>query len=326
MSEMHEWPVRLERLAALDALLGTGSVTAAARRLGLSQPAMSRLLGRLREELQDPLLVRAGRGLVPTPRALALAPALHAALEAVRQAVAPPEAFSPATSRRTWRLATADYATAVLVAPLLERLAKEAPGMQVSTVPLTASAAVELVQGEVDAVLCPPRDLGAGLVWSRLLRDDWVAVLRGGHPSGGARQLTLEALCTTPQVFVAPSGQASGVLDVALARLGRRRQVALTVPSFLLAPVVVARTGLLGVVPRRVAAALAGPLGLEVLELPLPLPGLAVASGWHERSRRDPAHQWFRRQLVAVAAGHPGTGPAAGPRGTGRPGAASHRP
>jgi DNA-binding transcriptional LysR family regulator len=271
MIAVHLRQMDLNLLVALDALVEEGSVTRAARRVGLTQSAMSRALGRLRAHLGDPLLIRAGARMVLTPRAEGLGPALRGALQELEAIVTRGPTFDPASTRRTFRVATADYGMAVVVPALLGRL----------------------------AVLAPRRRSSPGLVWTRLFTERNVCLVRRNHTSVG-RTLSLEAYCALPHVVVSPEGRGS-VVDEALERRGLERRVALRVPSFLVAPLVVADSDMIATTASRVARRFAEALSLRILEPPIPLPEFALALGWHERVREDPAHAWFRRLVAAVA-------------------------
>lgn len=290
----------LNLLVTLEMLLATGSVTVAADRLKSSQPAVSRALGRLRAHFDDPLLVRSGNAMSPTPRGAELSTRLHDALEALRRAVEPGAPFVPATSRRRFTLATADYGIATVVPPLLEALEREAPGVDLSVVPLEGP--VDGALARCDLIVGPRRDSAAGVVWTRLFHEDFVCVGRRGT-LGRATTIPLDELCSRAHVFVAPSGQSEGVLDERLRERGLRRRVALSVPSFLSAPPVVASSRLVCVLPRRVAVGSTDDR-LEWRELPLTLPGVTIECAWHERMRKDPEHVFLRRLLKQAVSPH----------------------
>lgn len=298
MPFVHLDAMDLNLLKALDVLLEERNVTRAARRSGLTQPAMSRALGRLRDALGDPLLVRSGRGLAVTARAEALRPRLHEALSQLDAVVAEGPGFDPATARRTFHLETADYGMAVVVPALLSALAEEAPGIDVVVHPQSGDFEGALASGAVDVVVLPKRGGAPDLVWSKLVEDDYVCLVREGHPEA-ARPLTVARFCALRHVLVSPALAATGAVDQALAKLGRRRTIALRVPSFLVAPRVVAETDLVAVVPRRLAPPSDGDAGVRALPLPIAVPPLLVSMAWHERSRSDAGHAWLRRRLLA---------------------------
>jgi DNA-binding transcriptional LysR family regulator len=297
MAELNLARLDLQLLLALDALLEARSVTLAAERLRSSQPTVSRALARLRVQLGDPLLVRSGNAMTPTPRGEQLAGPLREALAGLGRALAPAAPFSPATCGRRFRLATADYGVATLVPTLLGVLGVEAPGVNLAVIPLEGP--VETALERSDVVLVPRRGAAAGVVWTRLFQEDFVCLGQRGT-LGRGRAVSLELLCARPHVFVAPSGQPEGVLDARLRARGLSRRVALSVPTFLAAPPIVAQSRLVCVLPRRIARAAADPR-LEWRELPLELPGFTLEFAWHERMRQDPEHAWFRRRLKALA-------------------------
>jgi LysR family transcriptional regulator, transcriptional activator of nodD3 and syrA len=312
MNNLHEGGLAgldLNLLVVLDALLAERHVTRAARRVGLTQPACSHALGRLRRALGDPLLVRGpGGAMVTTPRAEALAPGLRAALAELATAVAGPPSFDPATARRSVRIATSDYAELVVLPALIAALGRDAPGVDVWVVPLPTTRYAQLAMlasGAADLVIGPPRRDGpAGIYERRLFDERFRCVVRRGHPAGG-RRLTLARYCALSHVMVAPRGTAGSVVDDALAARGRRRRVAVAVPHFLVVPHLVAASDLVATLAGRVVDAYADTAGLVVMAPPIELPGFAIAMTWHERLHRDPAQRWLRDQ-VARASGAPG--------------------
>lgn len=294
--------VDLNLLRVLDVLLAERHVTRAAGRLGLTQSAASHALARLRAQLGDPLLVRGPRGaLVPTARAEALQPVVAHAL-AELAAVWRGGGFTPATARRNFHLAAGDYAELVLLPALVARLAALAPGVElfVRTVPEDVAGA--LASGAVDAVLAParPRDLTGGCFQRALFDETFTCAVRAAHP-GARGRLTLDRFCALDHLLIAPRGTAGGFVDDALAALGRRRRVALAVPHFLIAPLVLAGTDLIATVPRRIATAFAPMVDLALRPPPIELTGFTTHLLWHERAAADPAQRWLRDQIVAVA-------------------------
>lgn len=301
MSLAHLRRMDLNLLLALHALLEERSVTRAAARLGLTQSATSRALARLRSHLDDPVLVRGGAGMVPTPRAVALGPGLRLALEQLDVLVGASHAFDPASATRTVHLATVDYAVAVLVPPLLAGVAREAPGVSVIVHPARVDTAAQLEAGGLDVAVTARRRAPAGIVWSALFEDRFVTVARRGHPRVGST-LSLERFCQLGHVVVDPEGrQGTSAVDDELGRMGRARRVVLRVPSFVAVPPVVAESDLVATLPERLARRFAEALGLHIVKTPLALAPLRVALGWHERARHDPGHVWFRRLLTEVA-------------------------
>lgn len=306
MNDLHD----LNQLRTLDALLTERSVTGAARRLGLTQPALSHALARLRETLHDPLLVRSGRGMALTPRAEALAPKLRIALRDLEDAVRTELPFDPGTARRSFRVAAADYAELVLLPKLVPRLEREAPGVDLwLRRPMDDLSG--LADSDTDVVVGPVRspDLVAGVRSRALFRERFVVIMRADHPLMQA-PLTVEAYAAARHAFIAPRGGPGGVVDDALEKLGLSRRVALAIPHFLVAPYVVAGSDLVLTLAERVARSFAAHLPLAIVEPPLPLPGFTISLMWHERHHADLGHTWLRSILADVARDEGGEGAA----------------
>ncbi len=289
----------LNLLRALDALLATGSVTAAAERMHLSTPAMSHTLARLREVFGDPLLVRAGRRLVATPRALALAEPVRQLLaqaDALR-AHADPDDFS-AVQRRFVVRATEGVLVGYGVG-LSMQMAQRMPLSSLQVLPENHHDPAGLREGRIDL------DLGAGhrqdpeLVVHPLSSRNLLGVVAAGHALARGR-VTAQRLAAARHVEVATLPGEELAVDAALAARGLRRHVALVVPSAVAALLTCARLDLVACVPERTARAMGAALGLHVFALPLPLPAVPLRLAWHPRQDADPAHRWLRETLLAV--------------------------
>jgi DNA-binding transcriptional LysR family regulator len=294
--------VDLNLLKVLAALLEERNVTAAGRRVGLSQPAVSNALRRLRELLGDPLLVRSGSGgLELTAHAESLRDPVRRAVAALAETFSPPRAFEPATASLAVRLAATDLAALAVLPPLLALLAREAPGIDlVVRSGDRDQVLLWLREGVVDMALGVFPEPPAGALVEPLLREDFVLLLRPGHPLLEG-ELTPERLVAYPAVLVSPRGDPRGVADDALEALGLRRRVAVTVAHFLLAPHLLRGSDLTLVFPRTLAAGTGEALGLELRPLPLDVPPFTVQLLWLARTDRDPALAWLRG-LVAQAA------------------------
>lgn len=300
MNLAHVERLDLNLLVAFHALFVERQVTRAAARTGVTQSAMSHSLARLREHLGDALFVRTPRGLAPTPRAAALGPEIARALGELDRALAPTAAFDPSALVRTFSIATADYATLVLLPQLYARLAREAPGVALRLRPAAQDLDRELEGGELDLALGPPVGLSPRLVAPKLLDDGFVCVVRRGHPHV-AKRLTLQRFVSLQHLQIALRGVPGGPVDDALAARGLRRRVALFVPHFLAAASIVERSDLVLTLAARAASVLAPRFGLRVMPTPLPVKGFSLHQIWHEQSQADPAHAWLR-SLVADAA------------------------
>lgn len=292
--------LNLNLLLVLDALLTERHVTRAARRLGLTQPAVSNALAQLRTALGDPLLVRGPGGMVPTPRAQALTGPLRAALAALEETLAPEAPFDPARAERTFVLATTDFVSYVLLPRLLQRLAAEAPGIRLQVrawshhrVPPT------LETGEVDLMLGFYPRLPPGHHEQRVFRDQFVCVVRRDHPTVRDK-LTLRQYVGLSHVLVSEEGSGPGVVDVALAAKGLQRRVGLRLSHFLLVPPVLAATDMVAALSERVAEPFARHLPLRLLPPPLPLPTDWIRQVWHERTNASPPHVWLRSVIAGL--------------------------
>lgn len=296
--------VDLNLLLALDALLAERHVTRAAARLGITQSAASHALARLRDMFGDPLLVRGPRGaLLPTPRAAALAPAIHRVLVDLTAVLRGDEVFEPATARHTFRIGTSDYVELVLMPRLVERVGRSAPGIDLWIHTLTDDGDEALAAGTLDVVLGPPRSGArpAGMYEKVLFDESFTCIVREGHALADKR-MTLARYCAAAHLLVAPRGTPGSLVDDALAALGRSRRVAVAVPHFLVVPYLIASSDLIATLATRVAHTVADALRLVQMPPPIALPRFQIGVAWHERTRADPAHRWLRDQILAVAA------------------------
>lgn len=285
-------------LSLFDALYGERHLTRAAARVGLSQPAMSRALGRMRALFGDALFVRTASGMVPTPRADAIAPDVRRVLDDAT-ALVRQRPFAPSELKRTFVVATSDLVEARLLAPLTALVEREAPGVDVITRAAPASAAAELADGRFDLLIVPQEAVPGGVMVQHLFDDTFLCAVRSDHPTV-RRRLTLERFLALRHVQIAPRGRPGGAVDDALAAMGLARRVAVRTPSFLAAPLLVARSDFVITAPSLMLAPLAKPLGLRTFPTPFAVPGFRIVSAWHARAQEDPAHKWFRA-LVARA-------------------------
>ena len=292
--------VDLNLLVALDALLAERSVSRAAVRLHLSQPAASALLARLRELFDDPLLLRSARGMLPTPRALELLGPLRQVLDEIDAIVQPRAAFEPSSAMHTFTLSASDYVEYALLPMLVDFLERKAPGVRLEVRPLDLpSVARQMESGEVDLCVTGLQNAPAGLHVRPLYAERIVSVVRRKHPGVGER-LTLDQFCELEHIRVSVPGSGfSTQIDQALAALGRKRRNRLAVPHFLLVPEIVARSDMISALPERLARGYANKL--RIFDPPLELEGFTVGEMWHERSQRDPAQQWLREVLTRLA-------------------------
>lgn len=288
----------LNLLKALDALLDERSVTKAAQRLSLTQPAVSGMLTRLRDSFDDPLFVRAQRGMVPTLRAQQLAIPVKRLISEL-EAMLMPQAFDPAVSTMLVTVAATDYALRAVVVPFLNALRMQAPNIRVAVRPVDLSAlSNQLEQGEVDIALVTPEMTPPGVSSKDLFDERYVCVMRAGHPDARSPTLSLDRFCELDHALVSPSGGSfTGVTDEALSRIHRHRRVNVSVSSFLILPELLISSDLIAVAPERLTQA---NNTLAVKEPPIEIPGFTKAAVWHERAERDEGQRWVRSVLFKV--------------------------
>ncbi|WP_156678148.1 LysR family transcriptional regulator [Sphingomonas profundi] len=290
--------IDLNLLRALDALLDERHVSKAAYRLGVTQPAVSGMLTRLRESFDDPLFVRSQRGVQPTLRALTLAAPVKQILEEI-EALLRPAAFDPATASFTLTIAATDYALQAIVVPFVTALRRQAPGIRVATRPVdNALVARQFERGELDLALMTPDTAPPDLHSRRLFDETYVCALRAGHPDADGT-LSLDRFCALDHALVSFSGGAfHGVTDEVLAGLHRHRHVALSFHSFLALAEVLRATDLIAVVPHRLAA---GADGLVFVNPPVAVPGFTKLAVWHGRTHNDEGQRWIRALLLQTS-------------------------
>ena len=288
----------LNLLVTLDTLLAERHVTRAAARLHLSQPAVSVQLARLREAFGAPLLIPGPRGMLPTARAEALRGPLREALAGLQAAVAPTAPFDPATADATWTIAASDYSGLAVVAPTLARLRAAAPRTRLAILEAAPQRVARLAEdGEIDLGLQTMDRIAPTMHAHKLFDERYVLAARRGHPRL-RRKPSLATFCALEHVLVSPDGRGfSGVTDTALAALGRRRRVVLSLPHFIVAMSAIATSDLVAMLPQRLVA---GRADLQTFEPPLDVPGFEMGMFWHERRHRDPGHRWLREQVLAA--------------------------
>jgi DNA-binding transcriptional LysR family regulator len=290
----------LNLLPALDALLTEGSVTRAARRLGLSASAMSRTLARLRAATGDPLLVRAGRGLVPTPHAIALRDRVHALNREVQDVLRPPEGrLELATLDRTFTLRASEGFIRLFAGPLVSAVMEVAPRARLRFVSKPAKDAGPLRDGAIDIEIGVLGDFAPEVRTCLLFRDRFLAVVRTGHPLL-SKPMTAERYAAAKHVVVSRKDSYTGPVDEALAALGLQRKIVAVVPGFPDAVRIAGQTDLVALIPRSCLDDASLMDGCASFELPVATPEIVVSAMWHPRMEADPAHRWLRGILMSV--------------------------
>jgi DNA-binding transcriptional LysR family regulator len=287
-------------LVALDALLQEGSVTGAARRVGLSTPAMSHALARIRERLGDPILVRSGRGMLLTPRAIALKPQVRQVVADARRALEPARPFVAKELERTFVVHATDYVLTILGAAVDRILREEAPGVCLRFVPNTPDDAALLREAGSDLAVGIYGELPQEVLSRQLMTDRFVCAVRKGHPVVSER-FTLDQFVRLLHVQVAPRGQPGGYVDDVLRQRGLSRTISRAVPYFLTALQLAAETDYALTISERIARRYEAALGLRLLEVPLKLRPYALSLVWNPRVDSDPGHRFLRDAFVRAS-------------------------
>jgi len=292
--------VDLNLLPALEALLRRRNVTRAADDMGLSQPAMSRALQRLRDVLEDPLLVRGAGGLIPTPRALALLPSLSAALDGLGSIYREPT-FQPATMDRVFSIAAADVHTVLVSPPLLRRVRAEAPGVNLRFEPYGEDLRARMESGALDlafATMASP--LPPGAISEPLVHEALTLAMRDGHPSQG-RPWTLEDYARHVHVTISIRGDEDSEIDAALAAQGLSRRIVLRTPHFMAALSAVGASDAVTTISATLARRFSSAFGLALAPSPLALPPLHLSLVGTAARADDPALRWLKQQIKQAA-------------------------
>ena len=290
----------LNMLVTLDALLAEGSVAGAARRLRLSPSATSRALARLRESTGDPLLVRAGRGLVPTPRAIELRKRVGQLVRDGEAALRPAEMLDPGQLARTFTLRTREGFVENFGAALLARIGDQAPRVRMHFVQKADRDSTALRDGSVDLETGVVGRMAAPeLRVQALFRDRFIVALREGHPLGDTG-LTPARYAAGRHVGISRRGGAAGPIDEGMTALGLQRDIVATVDGFSAALALARASDLIATVPERHTGSLRA--GMRELALPFPVPGFTISLLWHPRFEADPGHRWLRGLVRDVCA------------------------
>src|SRR5215208_3416246 len=290
----------LNLLVVFQALLAERHVGRAAKRLALTQSAASHALGRLRLLVGDPLFVRHPKGIEPTARALALAPAIADILNRARSVLASP-AFDP-TVACSFTIATIDLTLPTIIVPLIERLRRVAPAIDLRVVALVRDyVAAAFDRQEIDMAILNFPDPPKRLARLPVLKDRYVGIARRGHPSLKKGSLTPKAYAALPHLLFSPRGDPKGIVDEPLTQLsGIRRRVVMTVPHISAVPVIVARTDLVAVIAERIARLYAAEHNLMLFDPPVRLPEFTISVLTSAARARDPALEWLQQQVLHV--------------------------
>lgn len=299
--------IDLNLLTVFDAIMAEGNQSRAANRLGMSQPAMSNALARLRAALGDPLFVRTAQGMTPTPRGRALAEPIRQALDLVQTGLERSrrdDDFDYRSSTRPAVVVVDDYGDTVIMPRFMNWLTQTAPGVRVRIRrdPLGAALSKKLSDGSVDLAIRYFRQRDGELQAKMLIEEEFVSMVRQDHPAIGD-SLSLAQYLALPHVVFGRLGRRgirNSIVDRELRRLGLTRHIALQVPGFQSMPIIVQNTDFVCTLPRRMAQAYAHQLRLKTLKTPLDLPSLPLYMVWSKSMEHDPAHSWLRDSIYEL--------------------------
>ena len=290
----------LNLLLALKALLEEKNVSRAAEKLCLSQPAMSHILRRLRDQLDDPILVKSASGLVPTARALALLEPTAAVLREIERIVEPPPEFDPATSRRRFVISTSDYVGFALLPTLAESMIRIAPHIEVHIrQPITGPPHIVLEKDNIDLAIGFDAIFGSTphVCSQALMGESIVCLTRKSNAQVPGDDISLAQFLEGKHVLISWREAGTGLIDDSLAKLGLRRNVFLVLPNFLTTPWILEKTDLMLCLPQRMAEQFVQLAPLKILPIPIDLPRYELMMLWHPRHEKDHAHMWLRERV-----------------------------
>jgi DNA-binding transcriptional LysR family regulator len=298
-SQLHRLDLNL--LLAFDVLISERNVTKAAERMSVGQPAMSASLARLRKFFDDPLLVRQGRSLVPTTRALGLIEPIREALDTIESTVRANREFDPRTNHRTFTLMASDYVLLLLLGPLLAELEVEAPNLRFTVRPIAADFAEQINSSRLDLLVFPeelaPDDMQANS--ERLFTDRLVCAVDRNHPEVGER-ITEDQFCSLPLVCY-DGNPLQTIHERRFHQLGLDRPIEIRTQSFVVQPLMLPGSRLMALVHERLGQYFARNVGIRLVDPPFPIAAMSEAMFWSPRADTDTAHRWLRERVRHAA-------------------------
>lgn len=298
--KMNITDLNIKLLLAFEAMMTHRNVTVAAESIGLTQPALSVCLKKLRDLMDDPLFVRTSHGMEPTVLAQELKEPLLQALALLRQSLNHTQEFDPATSTRTFHMVMTDIGARVFLPPLLNELSRSAPGVNLNTVQLPVREMRDALEsGDMDLALGFIHGLFADCYQQRLFRRSYVCMVRRDHPVVGD-SITLEDYLAMPHAVVSAAGSGHEIIESTLAKKGYQRRVALRLSHFLAIPLIVASTDLIVTIPTMLAESYMAVSRLKIIQPPLEFPEYTISQYWHGRNHNDPGHRWLRELVYRM--------------------------
>lgn len=291
--------IDLNLFIVFDAIYTEGNLTRAGQILGITQPATSNALARLRDTFNDPLFVRTAHGMLPTPLAQNIITPVRSALQLLRGSVHDSRVFDPASAHKTFRLSMTDLSEDTLLPATFQRLHKLAPNVRIeSLLARRRETAKELAAGHLDFAIDVPLNSDPQLLHTKLLEDRYVCAMRKGHPLASHKKITLEQYLATQHIHISSRRSGLGPVDLALGKMGLQRNIVLRSQHYLMAQTVLQNTDLTITAPARFVA------HYNLHSVELPIAGIAPIEShlfWHTSADQDPANRWMREQLLQVA-------------------------
>lgn len=288
--------VDLNLFIVFDAIYTEANLTRAGQIVGITQPAVSNALSRLRETFNDPLFVRTAQGMVPTPMAQNIIGPVRNALALLRTSVQESRIFNPQQANKTFRISMTDLTEAVILPPLFQRLRRLAPTLVIESFPCKRRETTkELAAGRLDFAVDAPLNTDPQVRHVRLMQDRYVCAMRPGHPLAESK-LTLDSYLGMTHIHISSRRNGLGYVDLALGKMGLQRRVALRSQHYLMASQVLQQTDMVMTVPERFARR----HQLRHQPLPVEVPALETHLYWHESTDQDPANRWMREQIIEL--------------------------
>ena len=289
--------VDLNLFIVFDAIYTEANLTRAGQIVGITQPAVSNALARLRETFNDPLFVRTAQGMVPTPMAQNIIGPVRNALQLLRVSVQESRTFNPAQANKTFRISMTDLTEAVMLPPLFQRLRRLAPHVKIeSMLAKRRETTKELAAGRLDFAMDAPLNTDPQVRHVKLLEDRYICAMRRGHPLA-KEKISLEEYLGLSHIHISSRRSGLGMVDLALGKMGQQRKIALRSQHYLMATQVIQQTDMVVTVPERFARR----HDLHQVALPVEIPPLETHIYWHESTDQDPANRWMREQMIEIA-------------------------
>ncbi len=289
--------VDLNLFIVFDAIYTEANLTRAGQIVGITQPAVSNALARLRETFNDPLFVRTAQGMVPTPMAQNIIGPVRNALSLLRVSVQESRTFNPLQANKTYRISMTDLTEEIILPPLFQRLRRQAPAVQIeSFLSKRRETTKELAAGRLDFAVDAPLNTDPQVRHVKLLSDRYVCAIRKGHPLA-KEKLTLDEYMSLTHIHISSRRSGLGYVDLTLGKMGIQRKIALRSQHYLMASMVMQKTDMAMTVPERFARS----HDLHYVGVPVEVPAVETHLYWHESTDQDPANRWMREQMIELA-------------------------